>query len=103
MKKKIVKIIITIFKYLLLIILSMILFISFYINDSFNNIPFEQLLFTLKYSSGTSVDAISDGIIYVVIRLIILTIVILLIKCIVLLNCIQLHNNYNNKCDLWSL
>ena len=78
--KKFLKIISIAIKYLLLIILSISLFCSIYINHTFNNISFEQLLFSIKYSEGTSVDAISGGIVYISIRVAILLFCVLFLK-----------------------
>ena len=78
--KKLLKIIAIIIKYLLLILFTILLFTSIYVKDYFNDISFEQLLFTLKYPSGTSMSAISDGIVYVLIRVIIVLCIILLVK-----------------------
>ena len=65
----------------LFIFLIIILFyISQYINVCFDNIPFSQIVYTLKYSEGTNSGVLIDGCKYVIPRALILFIVLFIIQ-----------------------
>lgn len=48
-----------------------IIFLSIYIEYNFGNISFEQLLYTIMTSEGTSISAVLGGIIFIVVMIII--------------------------------
>ena len=76
MRKKIIRII-------SLILFSFVLFIyltSLYINHKFYKVPFEQLLYTIKYSKGANKDVIYDGIKYIAPRFIIVCLVVYIVQ-----------------------
>lgn len=54
-----------IFRVFFLIISFIMIFLSIYIGYSFNNVSFEQLLYSLNHSEGTSFSAVIEGIIFV--------------------------------------
>ena len=76
MKRKVVKKIIS---YLFIFLSFVVLLTSIYINYKFNSVSFEQLLFSISNSKGTSVDAVLEGTIFVVLISLVLTIVVSLI------------------------
>ena len=82
MKKR--KILNRITKLVIFIIFTVLLFISIFIYKNSKNITFEQLLYSVIFSKGTSVSAIWPGFIYVVIRTLIILLITYIIK--VLLN-----------------
>ncbi len=62
-------------KYIPLVIFSLILSVSIYINREFNSATFEQLLYTLNSAEGTSISAIYEGIIFTILLTIICTLI----------------------------
>ena len=73
-----------IFKYFFVIITFIILFLSIYIDKKFNNISFEQLIYTIFTSEGTSMSAIIGGIIFVLIGTIIAIFSFIILKKVIL-------------------
>jgi len=65
------------------ILIITIYFVSLYISSKFDNIPFEQILFTIRFSKGTNMDIIIDGVYYVVPKVLITIIFLYIIQKIV--------------------
>ncbi len=57
---------ISIISYIILIISSIIVLLTYYINLTFANVTFEQLLYSLTTSTGTGASMIIDGVKYIV-------------------------------------
>lgn len=76
MKQKVGKVI----KYLFLFISFVILFLSIYIKINFNDVSFEQLIYSTFTSEGTSSDVIIKGAIFVLIGAIVTLVVINILK-----------------------
>lgn len=53
------------FLFFVVSIIFIILFISVYINIGFENVTFDQLLYSLKSAEGTSIFALDKGIMFV--------------------------------------
>lgn len=64
---KIARRILKIIKCVILLLFLILLFLSIYINHNFNNVSFEQLLYSILTSDGTSFSSISQGLIFVLI------------------------------------
>lgn len=73
MKRKIVK---NVISFILLLLSFIILFAGIYVYNNFGLIGFEQLLYSLINSEGTSTGAISEGILLVGISSVVLTVVV---------------------------
>lgn len=56
-------------KILIVNILFILILLTLYINESFSNTSFEQLLYSLQMAEGTSADVVSRGVIYIVPKL----------------------------------
>ena len=61
--------------YLLFLFILTFYFISYYISSTFDNIPFDQLLFTIMHSKGTNPKVIIDGVFYVLPRVLLVIII----------------------------
>ena len=72
------KIIVNFFSLLFFVAALVALFTSIYINSTFKGITFDQILFTLKFSEGTSYTAIEQGVNYVSSKVIIILVVFLI-------------------------
>ena len=60
---------------LLINIIFVLIFLTNYENQEFSDITFEQLLFTLVTSEGTSTGVVLDGFVYVASRLFVVNII----------------------------
>ena len=54
-----------IIKYLLFIVFLILFLLAIYINNNYKNVSFEQLLYSLIYSEGTSSSALIPGLLYI--------------------------------------
>lgn len=64
---------------ILINIIFVLLFLTNYENQEFSDITFEQLLFTLVTSEGTSTGVVFDGFVYVVLRLLVVNLIIFIL------------------------
>ena len=79
MKKRKLRKLSNILLILLINIIFVLIFLTNYENQEFSDITFEQLLFTLVTSEGTSTGVVLDGFIYVALRLFVVNIVIFIL------------------------
>ena len=89
MKKRIIKI----SSILLFLIASFVFLVSLYIGKTFCVVPFEQLLYTIRFHQGASSSVIKNAVTYIVPRFIIIIILFICIQIIInkLINCTK-HN-----------
>ena len=73
-RKRILKI----FGFLIINICIILILLTMYINNSFSNVSFEQLLFSAQTAEGTDSDMIMNGVIYIVPKLLLIDFLIII-------------------------
>lgn len=93
-------------KNILLFLSLIVIFLAFYIKKSFGNVTFEQLLYSVENGEGTSINAIKEGIIFVLsfssLFFVIIKLLIFLANKFIKINCEFILNVKNKSISLFS-
>lgn len=86
-------------KYIIFTIITILLFLAIHIHNGSKNVSFEQLLYSLYTSKGTSVNAMIPGILFIVIGTISFIVILILIRYIInkYLKSIEIEIKLNKK------
>ncbi len=78
--KKVIKKISSIFVYVIFILSLILILLVNYVNDAFDNVTVEQLLFSMQTAEGTSDSMIIDGAKYIIPKVLIVLIIVIILK-----------------------